>query len=246
MSNLISNLGIRGVYLAILVGLATVISPVSGICADLLLDLGEGKRLAVPSRSFKELRDANVVKQAFDYSCAAASLATLLTYGMNDPVGERDIIADMLANLDLDQEAVRKKDGFSLLDMQRVAQRRGYKAQGFYIAPEFLAQLQGPVIVFIKPRGYEHFAVLRGVRRDRVYLADPSLGNVRRAYHDYLGMWLQEDGRGIIFVVEPENSADVGRPLLALANPDLPRPEMMSVRHMLEIGRTLPAGADLP
>jgi uncharacterized protein len=209
--------------------------------------LGVGRdRVSVPLRSFKELRDANVVKQAFDYSCGAASLATLLSYGLDDPVGEREIVADMLAALDRDQEALRQKEGFSLLDMQRVAQRRGYKAQGFRIAPEFLAQLQGPVIVFIEPRGYEHFAVLRGVRRDRVYLADPSLGNVRRAYHDFLGMWLREDGKGIIFVVEPEDLTSAKQPLLAPAGSGLPPPELMSVRQLLEVGRTIPAGAGLP
>jgi predicted double-glycine peptidase len=218
----------------------------SARAADVTLDLGGGARAVVPLRSFKGLRDANVVKQALDYSCGAAALATLLTYGLNDPVSEADIILDMLATLNQDQEALRRKEGFSLLDMQRVAQLRGYRAQGFRLAPEDLGKLRGPVIVFINPRGFEHFAVLRGVRGDRVYLADPSLGNVRRAYHDFLGMWLQEDGKGIIFVVESENPVDASRPLLALENSDLPRPEMMSVRQLLEIGRTLPAGGGSP
>lgn len=44
-----------------------------------------------------------------------------------------------------------------------------------------LRQLTGPVIIFYKPFGYEHFAVLKGVRGDRVFIADPSLGNYRDA-----------------------------------------------------------------
>lgn len=225
---------------------ALVVPLAEGGGANVPLDLGGGQRATVPLRSFKDLRDANVVKQAFDYSCGAAALATLLTYGMNDPVGERQIVSEMLATLDQDQETLRKKEGFSLLDMQRVAQRRGYRAQGFRIAPGSLAKLQGPVIVFIKPRGYEHFAVLRGVRGDRVYLADPSLGNVRRAFYDFLAMWLGEDGKGIIFIVEPEGTAGAGQPLLALEGPELPRPELMSMRQLLEVGRAGFPGVGLP
>jgi uncharacterized protein len=199
------------------------------------IDVGGGIRVHAPLQSFKERRDAGLVRQAFDYSCGAAALATLLTYGLGDPTSEADVIAEILQTIGHDEEELRRKEGFSLLDMQRIAQARGYRAQGFRIAPEFVGQLQGPVIVFIRPRGYEHFAVLKGVQRDRVHLADPSLGNVRRAWYDFLEMWLGEDGRGIIFVVEPEDGA---RPasLLEVRAPDLPRPELMSVRQLLEIG----------
>jgi uncharacterized protein len=205
------------------------------------VDIG-GTRVFVPMRSFKDLRDEHVVKQAFDYSCGAAALATLLTYGLGDPVSEREVVIEILETLKEDEEALRKKEGFSLLDMQRVAQGRGHKAQGFRIAPEFLDDLQGPVIVFIRPRGYEHFAVLRGLAGDRVYLADPSLGNVRRAGYNFLDMWLGEDGKGIIFVVEPA-TAPVSGSLLAVSDRDLPRPELMSMRQLLEVGRTTPVAA---
>ena len=37
-----------------------------------------------------------------------------------------------------------------------------------------LTQLKAPVIVFIQPLGYKHFAVIRGIDRGRVYLAGRS------------------------------------------------------------------------
>jgi predicted double-glycine peptidase len=209
------------------------------------VDIGGGTRITVPVTSFKDLRDRNVVRQAFDYSCGAAALATLLTYGLNDPISEREVVAEILRTLDADEETLRKKEGFSLLDMQRVAERRGFRAQGFRIAPDFLDKLQGPVIVFIRPRGYEHFAVLRGVRGDQVFLADPSLGNVRRPDYAFLDMWLGEDGRGIIFVVEPAGAAPVSVPLLAVRDAELRRPELMSARQLLEVGRTAPLAGSL-
>src|SRR5713101_4995405 len=143
------------------------------------VDTGQGNRVTVPLTSLKDLRDQNVVKQTYDYSCGAAALATLLTYGLSDKVTELDVLLSVLTLLSKDEEAVRKKKGLSLLDLQNVAQTRGYKAQGFRLTAEYLPKLKGPVIVFIKPRGYEHFAVLKGIRGDRVYLADPSLGNMR-------------------------------------------------------------------
>jgi hypothetical protein len=36
---------------------------------------------------------------------------------------------------------------------------------------------------------YKHFAVLRGVRSDRVYVADPSSGNVRLTIPCFLSQW---------------------------------------------------------
>ena len=76
-------------------------------------------------------RDAGVVKQRFDYSCGAAALATLLSYGLNDPVDEPTLLRALLEPLSRDELAALQKKGLSLADMQRLAQKRGHKAQGF-------------------------------------------------------------------------------------------------------------------
>jgi predicted double-glycine peptidase len=99
--------------------------------------------------------------------------------------------------------------------------------------------LGGPVIVFIQPRGYEHFAVLRGVRADRVYLADPSRGNIRMPGYAFLDDWLQDDGTGIIFVVEPETAPPAGASRLTIRSEGVPQPEMLTAREMLTIGPSL-------
>ena len=167
--------------------------------------------------SVKDLRDRNLIKQRYDFSCGAAALATVLRFGFGDPVTEVDIL-DGLFDLPTEVEKdERRRTGFSLLDLQRVAQARGYAAEGFRLTPEQLPVLGGPVIVFIESRGYKHFAVLRGVREDRVYLADPSRGNIRMPAYTFLDHWLQDDGRGIIFVVEPKNGPPGAPSYLALA-----------------------------
>ena len=84
--------------------------------------------------------------------------------------------------------------------MQRLAQKRGHKAQGFRLHASQLAKISRPVIVFIKPGGYEHFAVLKGARRSRV--PRRSLARQRMPPHRFFDMWADESGRGVIFAVE--------------------------------------------
>ncbi len=200
------------------------------------VDIGSDLRINVPLKSWKALRDENLVVQRFDYSCGAAALATILRYGCGDEVTEREILVQLFDLLSEDEEGLRRKKGFSLLDLQRVAQARGYKAQGFRLEPQYLPKLGGPVIVFIEPRGYKHFAVLRGVRGDRVYLADPSRGNLRQPAYRFLDSWLGDDGKGIIFVIEPKEGLPAGEFPLSLTADGLPQPEILTAREMLAVG----------
>ena len=187
----------------------------------------------------KDLRDQDLVKQRFDFSCGAAALATMLRYGFGDDVSEQQILIDLFNQLTDEQKSTARTIGFSLFDLQRVAQARGYAAEGFRLEPAQLSMLDGPVIVFIEPRGYKHFAVLRGIRGDRVYLADPSRGNIRMPLHTFLDSWLQDDRKGIIFAIEPKSDASGNLPTALRAVAPAGRPELIAVRELLAIGGTL-------
>src|SRR5574342_503698 len=82
--------------------------------APLSVDIGR-TRIEARVRSFVDLRDQGVVKQTLDYSCGAASFATLLTYGLNDPITELEVLEQVLARLKAEDEAQLKKKGLSLL-----------------------------------------------------------------------------------------------------------------------------------
>src|SRR5512136_2217114 len=63
--------------------------PEAGGCPDARVVVESGAaRTELRVTSLRALRDAGVVKQGRDYSCGSAALATLLTYGLNDPVDE--------------------------------------------------------------------------------------------------------------------------------------------------------------
>jgi predicted double-glycine peptidase len=142
--------------------------------------------------TLKELRDQYIVKQQLDYSCGAAALATLMTYYFGDEISEKEILDSLnvlLAKLTPEEWAHKKRSGFSLLDLKRVAQQRGYQAAGFKLSLDQLRQVIAPIIVYVQPLGYHHFAVLRGVAGDRVFLADPSRGNLRMSMERFLSEW---------------------------------------------------------
>jgi predicted double-glycine peptidase len=191
-------------------------------------------------KSLRELRDAGVVKQRKDYSCGSASLATLLTYGLNDPVDENVLLRALLEPRSPEQINELRKKGLSLYDLQQLAQMRSYKAQGFRLNQAELVKLSRPVIVFIKPHGYEHFTVLKGLRGDRVYLADPSLGNVRMPLYQFLRLWADASGRGVIFAVERAAGDWPERYALQIAGRSDTPLEMQSAQRMMDVGRLLP------
>jgi uncharacterized protein len=212
--------------------------------------LAQGSRVIVNSgtarieqrvTSLVAQRDAGVVKQRYDYSCGSAALATLLTYGLNDPVGEDELLRALLEPLAAGELAELQKKGLSLFHLQRLAQQRGHKAQGFRVHQSQLAKLSRPVIVFIKPSGYEHFAVFKGLRGDRVHLADPSLGNVRMPLYRFLDMWADESGRGVIFAAERTSGEWPDRYALQLAGTAQPALEALSAERMMSIGVPFPS-----
>jgi predicted double-glycine peptidase len=128
-----------------------------------------------PVRSLLEIRQANVIVQQWDTSCGAAALATLLTYHHGDPVSERAVAQGMLGKTD--PLRVKVRGGFSLLDLKRYAEARGFQADGYSgVSLADLVKL-GPAIVPVVLDRYPHFVVFRARSGDRVLIADPAYGN---------------------------------------------------------------------
>jgi len=129
--------------------------------------------------SWKTLRDERIVKQNLDYSCGAASLATLLKEYYGVSISEKALLKVM------DKGNLRA----SFEDMSRALTPFGFKAQGFAASWEQLVKLQIPVVLYLKHRKDDHFSVLRGIDKDTVWLADPSLGNRTYSKAQFLAMW---------------------------------------------------------
>jgi uncharacterized protein len=209
-----------------------LLASIGSLAAAAAVETGnDTARGLVKRHSLKELRDRYVVKQQFDFSCGAAALATLLTYYFGDETSEQDILRILTAELSKDERKRKEWRGFSLLDLKAMAQAKGYRAAGYKLTIEQLTQLAAPVIVFVQPLGYPHFAVLRGIDRGRVFLADPARGNLRMSIGRFLGEW-----SGIIFVLGKPGEEDISTYPLALPRPDVIQPELLGVGHLLNPG----------
>ena len=149
-----------------------------------------------PVRSLLEIRQEGVVVQKWETSCAAAALATVLTYSQADPVSEKLVAQGMLRSTD--PIKVKVRGGFSLLDMKRFVETRGFKGAAYKgLSMEDLLTLQSPIVP-IDFHGNPHFVVVRGLNASgEVHLADPAFGNHAMSKEAFQAIWRE----GIGFVV---------------------------------------------
>ncbi len=145
-----------------------------------------------PVVSLAEIRERNVSIQEWDLSCGAAALATILNYQHGDPVSEREIATRLISRTEYLENPmlVRLRQGFSLLDLKRFVDDRGYNGVGLgQLTLEHLVA-RAPMIVPINTYGYQHFVVFRGVLGNRVLLADPAFGNRTMLRSAFENAWI--------------------------------------------------------
>jgi predicted double-glycine peptidase len=158
-----------------------------------------------PVRTLYEMRTDNVILQEWDLSCGAAALATILNFQHGDAVNERQVALGLMGRPEYvaDPDLVRIRQGFSLLDLKRYVDARGYRGVG-YGRMEFDDLLErAPLLVPLNLGGFNHFVVFRGMLRDRVLLADPAYGNRTIPREKFEWAWLDIPEMGKVgFVVE--------------------------------------------
>jgi uncharacterized protein len=153
-----------------------------------------GGAFSVPATSLREARFSTMVRQQYDFSCGSAALSTLLTHHYRFAVDEQAVFEGMFAHGD--QEKIRR-EGFSLLDMKRYLESKGFEANGFEATLDTLAGAGIPAIVLINERGYNHFVVIKGIRGERVLIGDPAGGTRAMARDVFEAMWVNQ----ILFVI---------------------------------------------
>ena len=151
-----------------------------------------------PVRSLLEQRHDRVVVQEWDLSCGAAALATLLRYQLGDTISERDIARGLIKRAEYikNPDLLRYRQGFSLLDLKRFVDRRGYKGIGLGKLTVADLDKQAPIMVPVEFNGYKHFVIFRGMRGDRVLLADPAYGNRTMLVDAFERAWLDHPRLG--------------------------------------------------
>jgi len=171
------------------------------------LPIPGGARFNVPVKSMRELRFTSTTRQQYDFSCGSAALATLLTYHYGYPISETTAFKAMW---DIGDQNKIRREGFSLLDMQRYLATIGFKADGFQVPLQKLFDSKLPAIVLISEKGYNHFVVIKGADDGRVLLGDPSSGTRSVTREHFESIWPTR----LLFVIhdapsQPQFNADL-------------------------------------
>ena len=189
-----------GLFCATMLFLMTLpvvtISPAAGVAIN-----GVAGRFSVPVTSRAERRWMRVHRQRYDYSCGSAAVATLLEFHYGIPTSESEVFETMYANAD---RARVQKEGFSMLDLKRFLDSKGLESDGFRLTLEQWAKVGIPGIALIEVQGYRHFVVVKGLRDDRVLLADPAAGTRVLSRQRFVHQW-----NGIVLAARAR--ADDGR-----------------------------------
>ena len=188
-----------------------------------------------PVKSMYEMRMEHVVLQKFDISCGAAALATVLTYQFGDRVTEREVALGLISRKEYieNPELLRIRQGFSLLDMKRYVDNRGYGGVGYgQLEFDDLRKL-APAIVAVNPVGYNHFLVFRGVIGDQVLLADPGYGNRTMSIEKFKRVWIEFPDIGRVGFVVERGGKTAPPGLLGVRPGEVVAPSSQQVRQAL-------------
>ena len=83
---------------------------------------------------------------------------------------------------------------FSLLELKRYVDSKGYLSGGYKVPVNKLSKLKIPSIVLLDIGGYKHFVVLKGISEGRALIADPALGNKSMAIDEFDKAWNNNPG----------------------------------------------------
>jgi uncharacterized protein len=151
----------------------------------------EDLRVRKHVENWDEVKEKNVVMQDHEYTCGAAALATLMRYYFRDDVTEKEVLDEIQRQMPKAEWEEKFATGLSVRDLMRAARskRFGYEAEARELKFEDLVELTAPVIVHLEKNEFQHFVVYRGVVEDRVYMADPILGNMRLPASEFQDQW---------------------------------------------------------
>jgi len=196
--------------------------------------IGPNYEYSKPVASWKTLKQRNVVMQQKEYTCGAASLATLLKFCFDDSISEEIVLEAALGKLSAKELEDRQKNGLSMEDLANAASKLNFAAAVLEMKYDKLRTLKIPVIVRLQHDDFKHFVVFRGELGTQVFLADPLRGNIRHPIERFCSDW---DGK--VLAVVSHGQKPPPNTTLAIPECQLVTPENEAARQAI-IGSPLP------
>ena len=134
-----------------------------------------------------------IIYQREQEDCGAACLAMILRfYGFQVTL---ETVKAFCGNM---------KNGMTMYELNRSAERIGFKPHAVRLNENELNALQGDMLPLIAYWKQSHFVVIYKVTTLYVYVADPAIGRVKYKQKDFLdGFALSEENDGFVLLLEP-------------------------------------------
>lgn len=150
-------------------------------------------------KSYQELKNEGVIRQNYEQSCGASSLATIVNLIDDENLSEFDVLKLM-------SEQELQTDMVSFADLETVLSKLGYENKSYKINKENLDKLVNtPMIVKIEddPR-FPHFIVLIKHKGDFLEILDPSHGRYISSKREFLRLWNRDNKGGFALLIKPK------------------------------------------
>lgn len=157
-------------------GSKRVAIPIGIMCC--LAGCDTGSKVTDRPRSVLALRYEATVPQLSDFTCGAASLATVLTFYWKTPTSENKLLGALTARYTDEEIEHINETGMTFDDLILMANAEGFQAEGIKLPAEKLVKVSGPAIVHLDKGDLKHFVVLRKVGDGVYYLSDPIVGQL--------------------------------------------------------------------
>lgn len=147
-------------------------------------------------KSVQELRNTHFVRQNYEESCGAASLANIINFFSLRQFDEKAIL----------QFLEQKTDMLSFAELKAVALKMGFESEGFTLKREHFDEIKTPLLVKVEndPR-FPHFVVVLNYKGDFVRILDPNFGTYWALREQFFSTWDKNKQGGYALIILPKD-----------------------------------------
>ncbi|EAK1189305.1 peptidase C39 [Campylobacter upsaliensis] len=150
-------------------------------------------------KSYQEIKNEKVIRQNYEESCGAASLATLINILDDSNLTESDLLKAMSG-----QQLYT--DMVSFADLNDAVKKLGFQSKSYKIDRKILESIMSvPILVKIEddPR-FPHFVVIINHKGNYLQIFDPSYGEYINSKREFYSVWDRYNKGGFALIINPK------------------------------------------
>ncbi|EPV9359898.1 cysteine peptidase family C39 domain-containing protein [Campylobacter upsaliensis] len=150
-------------------------------------------------KSYQEIKNEKVIRQNYEESCGAASLATLINILDDSNLTELDLLKAMSG-----QQLYT--DMVSFADLNDAVKKLGFQSKSYKIDRKILESIMSvPILVKIEddPR-FPHFVVIINHKGNYLQIFDPSYGEYISSKREFYSVWDRYNKGGFALIFNPK------------------------------------------